>query len=492
MRHRRQRREYKTKRRECRICGVTKSADRVRLFSRDLVGKRLTDVVRNISGIAKNANRCYRNLARLPLETAIQPDDAVCLLCARSQHGVGLVYDLDTVCTDAERVEQLAHELRKPEHALVVLWRDARLEMIEWEGSERTQVPRRVGRWWRRVLGGRNGARLAELEECASQDAALKRDLDELFARTLPHQVETYSRRVIIMQRHVESACGGYVPRAHDTAQLAGWSEEGAPPEKVLVGRWYRDFVQRKIGDRLRAAVTEPAVLAALDYLEQQPPRPRPPQQRMEDTRKVVIFAKHVEENCHGKLPRTKDCAELEGWDHENAGAARVQVGQWWYDFTTTNDGARKKRVVEAAARDDDTATREALQYLATRLANGDEFVVFVSTRLTWWSTTLRMKTLNPKKETHLSVNPESRDPRRSNVSSEMPSPKMRHTKTNMCATASEWRRVGEVEHTLDVGRKRVGRRRSSRASSEEVRRGVKSHITKNNIRRLISVHSYT
>jgi hypothetical protein len=233
------------------------------------VGKRLTDVV-HISGIAKNANKCYRNLARLPLETEIQADDAVCLLCR--QHGVGLVADLD-VATDAERVEQLANELRKPEHALVVLWRDARLEMIEWEGSVQTQVPRRVGRWWRGVLGDRNGARLAELEECASQDAALKRDLDELFARTLPHRVETYSRRVIILQRHVESACGGYVPRANDTAELAGWSEEGAPPEKVQVGFWYHNFVRHEIGDRLRAAVTEPAVLAALDYLEQQPPR---------------------------------------------------------------------------------------------------------------------------------------------------------------------------------------------------------------------------
>ena len=87
----------------------------------------------------------------------------------------------------------------------------------------------------------------------------------------------------------------------------------------------------------------------------------------MEDTRKVVIFAKHVQENCDGKLPRTPDCAELEGWEDESAGAARVQVGHWWYDFTTKDDGARKKRVVEAAARDDDTAkTREALQYLAT------------------------------------------------------------------------------------------------------------------------------
>ena len=38
------------------------------------------------------------------------------------------------------------------------------------------------------------------------------------------------------MHRHVESACGGYVPRATDTAELAGWSDEGAPPENVLAG----------------------------------------------------------------------------------------------------------------------------------------------------------------------------------------------------------------------------------------------------------------
>jgi len=88
----------------------------------------------------------------------------------------------------------------------------------------------------------------------------------------------------------------------------------------------------------------------------------------MEDTRKVVIFAKHVQGKCDGKLPRTTDCAELEGWKCQSAGAARVQVGRWWYSFTTKDDGARKKRVVEAAARDDDEAkTQEALQYLATR-----------------------------------------------------------------------------------------------------------------------------
>ena len=85
------------------------------------------------------------------------------------------------------------------------------------------------------------------------------------------------------------------------------------------------------------------------------------------DSRRVRILAKHVQEKCDGKLPRQGDCAELEGWDHESAGAARVRVGHWWYGFISRNDGARKKRVVEAAARDDDEAkTQEALQYLAT------------------------------------------------------------------------------------------------------------------------------
>ena len=84
------------------------------------------------------------------------------------------------------------------------------------------------------------------------------------------------------------------------------------------------------------------------------------------DSRRVRILAMYVEEKCDGKLPRKRDCAELEGWDHESAGAARVQVGRWWDSFTTKNDGARTKRVVEAAARDDDEAkTQEALQYLA-------------------------------------------------------------------------------------------------------------------------------
>jgi hypothetical protein len=271
---------------------------------------------------------------------------------------VGLVVDRDAVATDAERVEQLANELRKPEHALVVLWGDARLEIIEWEGSVQTQVPRRVGVWWRSVLGQRNGARLAELEECASQDAALKRDLDELFARTLPHSVETYSRRVLIVHRHVESACGGYVPRRSDTAELAGWSEEGAPPEKVLVGFWYRNFVQRKIGDRLRAAVTEPAVLAALNYLEQQPPRPRRFTDAEQTSRRLIILKRHVESACGGYVPRAHDTAKLAGWSEEGAPPEKVQVGSWYCDFVRRKTGDRLREAVT------EPAVLAALNYL--------------------------------------------------------------------------------------------------------------------------------
>ena len=39
------------------------------------------------------------------------------------------------------------------------------------------------------------------------------------------------------MQRHVESACGGYVPRRVAAAELAGWSEEGALDEAAAKKR---------------------------------------------------------------------------------------------------------------------------------------------------------------------------------------------------------------------------------------------------------------
>jgi hypothetical protein len=80
------------------------------------------------------------------------------------------------------------------------------------------------------------------------------------------------------------------------------------------------------------------------------------------DSRRVRILAKYVLEECDGRLPRKKDLAELAGWEREDAGVARVRVGQWWYDFSIKNDGVRQKRVEESAR---DEATQQALQYLA-------------------------------------------------------------------------------------------------------------------------------
>jgi len=80
------------------------------------------------------------------------------------------------------------------------------------------------------------------------------------------------------------------------------------------------------------------------------------------DSRRVRILAKYVRETCDGRLPRRNDLAELAGWEREDAGVARVRVGQWWYDFSKKNDGVRQKRVEESAR---DEATQQALQYLA-------------------------------------------------------------------------------------------------------------------------------
>jgi hypothetical protein len=83
---------------------------------------------------------------------------------------------------------------------------------------------------------------------------------------------------------------------------------------------------------------------------------------RKEDARKVVIFATHVLETCHGELPQSHGVAELAGWKSEDADMAQVKVGQWWYNFSTKNEGERKKRVEESAR---DEETKKALRDLA-------------------------------------------------------------------------------------------------------------------------------
>jgi len=181
------------------------------------------------------------------------------------------------------------------------------------------------------------------------------------------------TRKVVIFAKHVAEKCDGKLPRKTDCAELEGWDHESAGAARVQVGRWWYNFTTKDDGARKRRVVEAAArdddtakTREALQYLATCEKRNHSQSDVEGDSRRVRIFAKHVQENCDGKLPRKTDCAELEGWDHESAGAARVQVGQWWYNFTTKDDGARKKRVVEAAARDDEAKTRAALQYLAT------------------------------------------------------------------------------------------------------------------------------
>jgi len=83
------------------------------------------------------------------------------------------------------------------------------------------------------------------------------------------------------------------------------------------------------------------------------------------DSRRVRIFAKYVLEEFDGQLPRQGDVAELAGWEHEGADLARVQVGQWWNNFSGRNGGERKKRVETLARLARDEETQKALRYLA-------------------------------------------------------------------------------------------------------------------------------
>jgi hypothetical protein len=189
------------------------------------------------------------------------------------------------------------------------------------------------------------------------------------------------TRKVFIFAKHVQGNCDGKLPRRRDCAELEGWKWKGAGAARVQVGQWWYDFTITNDGARKKRVVKaaaryddEAKTREALQYLAKCEKRNHSECDVEGDSRRVRILAKHVEEKCDGKLPRQRDCAELEGWDHESAGAARVRVGRWWYDFTTKDDGARKKRVVEAAARyDDEAKTQEALQYLATRPQRNEE-----------------------------------------------------------------------------------------------------------------------
>ena len=176
------------------------------------------------------------------------------------------------------------------------------------------------------------------------------------------------TRKVVIFAKHVQEKCDGKLPRQTDCTELEGWEDESAGAARVQVGDWWykltitNDGVRKKRVVEAAARDDDTKTQEALQYLAKCERRNHSLLDVEGDSRRVRILAKHVQEKCDGNLPRQKDCAELEGWDHENADVARVRVGQWWSNFAIRNDGARKKRVEESTR---DEATQKALRYLA-------------------------------------------------------------------------------------------------------------------------------
>ena len=179
---------------------------------------------------------------------------------------------------------------------------------------------------------------------------------------------EEDARKVVIFATHVLEKCGGELPREKDVAALAGWAHEGADMAQVRVGLWWYRFSSENDGERkkrVEESAPDEATKKALRDLAQCPMRDHYKCGRRDvkgDSRRVRILATHVLEECHGRLPRRNDLAELAGWEREDAGVAQVRVGQWWYDFSINYGGERKQRVEESAP---DEATQEALRDLA-------------------------------------------------------------------------------------------------------------------------------
>ena len=177
--------------------------------------------------------------------------------------------------------------------------------------------------------------------------------------------VEGDSRRVRIFAKYVREKCHGRLPRVKDRAELAGWEREDADIAQVRVGSWWNSFSIMNDGarkKRVEESAPDEETQQALRDLAQCEKRNVGYRDVEGDPRRVRIFAKYVHEECHSRLPRKNDLAELAGWEREGAGVARVPVGQWWSNFSIMNDGARKKRVEESAR---DEATQKALRDLA-------------------------------------------------------------------------------------------------------------------------------
>jgi len=239
-----------------------------------------------------------------------------------------------------------------------------------WEREDADMAQVAVGAWWYDFSIKNDGDRKKRVAESA-RDEATKKALQYLAQcekrdkENARRDVEGDSRRVCIFATHVLKKCGGQLPRKGDVAELAGWEHEDADLAQVKVGDWWYEFFMMNDGarkKRVEESARDEATQDALQYLAQCPIRDHGKRDVEGDSRRVRILAKYVREELDGQLPRDKDVAALAGWAREDAGVARVPVGQWLYDFSSKNDGARKKRVEESAR---DEETQKALRYLA-------------------------------------------------------------------------------------------------------------------------------
>jgi len=239
-----------------------------------------------------------------------------------------------------------------------------------WEHEDADMAQVAVGHWWYTFSTMNEGERKQRVAESAPDEATKKalRDLAQCKVRDHGNRdVEGDSRRVRILATYVRK---NGLPTFRASAALAGWEHEGADVAQVEVYQWWYSFSRRNGGERKKrvaASARDEETQEALQYLAQCEKRDKE-NARCDvegDSRRVRIFAKYVLEEFDGQLPRQGDVAELAGWEHEGADLARVQVGQWWNNFSGRNGGERKKRVETLARLARDEETQKALRYLA-------------------------------------------------------------------------------------------------------------------------------
>ncbi len=369
--------ESTKKKKKCVLCKTAQARRGIDVWH---LGSKISDI---FGPILYRFSRRKREQIKINKSEVICKGDGLCIACAlRSGQGGRDLIDLafERRMEDTRKVVIFAKHVQEKCHGKLPRQTDC-AELEGWEHESAGAARVQVGRWWYSFTTTKDGARKKRVVEAAARDDDTKTQEALQYLATCERRndskldVEGDSRRVRILAMYVEEKCDGKLPRTRDCAELEGWDHESAGAARVQVGRWWYEFTTTNDGARKKRVVEaaardddEAKTREALQYLATCEKRNHSDCDVEGDSRRVRILAMYVEEKCHGKLPRTRDCAELEGWDHESAGTSRVQVGRWWCEFTTRNDGARKKRVVEAAARDDDEAkTQEALQYLATR-----------------------------------------------------------------------------------------------------------------------------